>query len=359
MAIRIGDMLVSSGLITQGQLDEALRAQEIFGGRLGTNLVELGYVSEIEVAKVLSKQLGIPCADASEFGELDDYLLSLVPASVVEAHKVVPLSADKRVLRLAMADPTNLKAIDELSFATGLKIEPVVSPEILITYAIEKYYGVARATRYLKLSGASESEFAIVQSVDSGGTASPGSGAVKVQDRSDFLDTERKDYAEKGYTLQQASLDLAAVEEQIDVFSIIKKFVSTDFDSLALFVLRGNTVVGWSQLGAQVDDEELRKISFPMSDSALFKQVCEDLTTHFGKPPASKIDQWVFQSLKFPVNQGALCLPILVNSRPVGVVLATGVKHGEVADVADPYSVFAKKISYALQILYLRKRILA
>src|SRR5690242_14933315 len=126
MAIRIGELLVKHQIVTEGQLSEALRAQELFGGRVGTNLVELGYLSEQALAQFLSTQLGIPHIAASELDAVPEEALKLVPRALAEKYKVVPVSAQKRRIRLAMADPTDLKAVDEVAFSSGCSVQPVI-----------------------------------------------------------------------------------------------------------------------------------------------------------------------------------------------------------------------------------------
>ena len=150
MSIRLGDLLIQNKLITEIQLQEALHAQTIFGGKLGTNLVELGYLNEMDLSTLLSRQLGIPCVQPGELEGVDPKVLAAVPLQVVKKHLVFPLHMEGRRLVLAMSDPTNLPALDDVTFATGLRIEPRVAPEILLVYAIEKNYDVPRMVRYIR-----------------------------------------------------------------------------------------------------------------------------------------------------------------------------------------------------------------
>jgi hypothetical protein len=150
MSIRLGDLLIQNKLITEIQLQEALHAQTIFGGKLGTNLVELGYLNEMDLSNLLSRQLGIPCIEPGELEGVDPKVLAAVPLQLVKKHMVFPLQMEGRLLRLAMSDPTNLPALDDVIFATGLRIDLRVAPEILLVYAIEKNYDVPRMVRYIR-----------------------------------------------------------------------------------------------------------------------------------------------------------------------------------------------------------------
>ncbi len=113
MALKLGEMLIREGLLTSAQLEEALKYQVIFGGKLGTNLIEMGLVEENALARVLSRKLGVPCAEESELMRISPEVIKLIPKDIAARYKVIPLRLENRRLTLVMADPTDLKAIDE------------------------------------------------------------------------------------------------------------------------------------------------------------------------------------------------------------------------------------------------------
>jgi hypothetical protein len=149
-SLRLGELLVKNQIITEVQLAQAVRAQHIFGGRLGTNLVELGFISEQLLTKFLSTQLTIPAVPIAALDNVPESVLRLVPRAVAEKYEVVPISVSGHKLRVAMSDPTDLAGIDEVSFATGYHIQPVIAPELLVIYSLEKHYGIARGLRYIR-----------------------------------------------------------------------------------------------------------------------------------------------------------------------------------------------------------------
>jgi hypothetical protein len=151
MSMRIGESLVEQGLITPGQLDKALRAQLIFGGHLGTSLIEMGYVDEERLGRALSLLTGVPYASFSLLQDIPDGVIKLLPAKLVQAYKVIPIHLQDKVLRIAAIQPKNLAANDEISFVSGFRIEAWVAPEIRILQAMEKYYGIPRPTRYITI----------------------------------------------------------------------------------------------------------------------------------------------------------------------------------------------------------------
>jgi len=136
---RLGELLVRENLISLQQLQRAQEAQRKQGGRLGFNLTKLGYIEESELTSFLSKQYGVPSINLSEF-EIDPEVIKLVPKEVAEKHQVIPVNRAGASLIVAMADPSNIFAIDDLKFLTGYNIEVVVASDGAIRESIDKYY---------------------------------------------------------------------------------------------------------------------------------------------------------------------------------------------------------------------------
>jgi type IV pilus assembly protein PilB len=142
MAIRIGELLLKEKRITPEQLQQALTAQRQNGGKLGFNLIKLGYVKDDEITALLSKQYGVPSIALGQF-EIDPAVLKLIPPDTAQKYQIVPLSRSGGTLTIAMTDPTNVLAMDDIKFMTGYTVEPVVASEIAVIEAIQKYYGRA------------------------------------------------------------------------------------------------------------------------------------------------------------------------------------------------------------------------
>ena len=143
MSAKLGEILVRENLISPQHLREALDYQREHGGRLGFNLVKLGLVSDDMITAVLSRQYGIPSVNLELF-HIDESVLRLIPQEVAQKHSVLPLSRVGATLTLAMVDPTNVFALDDVKFMTGLNVEPVVVAEASIQHSIAKYYGTSR-----------------------------------------------------------------------------------------------------------------------------------------------------------------------------------------------------------------------
>jgi type IV pilus assembly protein PilB len=146
MAVRIGDLLLKEKRITPAQLQEALNYQKTNGGKLGLNLVKLGFVTDEEITSLLSKQYGVPSINLTQF-EIDQSVIKLIPADTAHKYQIVPLSRSGATLTIAITDPTNVFAMDDIKFMTGYNVEPVVASETAVTEAIKRYYPAAGAPK--------------------------------------------------------------------------------------------------------------------------------------------------------------------------------------------------------------------
>src|SRR5258707_44789 len=143
MSQRLGDLLVKEKVITPEQLDQAIRMQKESGSRLGSALVKLGFLSDEDVTNFLSRQYGVPAINLSYF-EIDGSVVKLVPYDTAKRYQILPLSRVGASLTIAMVDPTNVFAMDDIKFMTGFNIEPVVASESSIGEGIEKAYGTTK-----------------------------------------------------------------------------------------------------------------------------------------------------------------------------------------------------------------------
>jgi len=138
-AARLGEMLVKAKIISEDQLKQALEEQSKSGGRLGYNLAKLNILEETEIVSFLSKQYGVPSINLVDF-EIDSGIIKLIPSKTAKKYQLIPISRTGGTLTLAMADPTNVFALDDIKFMTGYNVEPVVASETAIENSILKYY---------------------------------------------------------------------------------------------------------------------------------------------------------------------------------------------------------------------------
>ena len=143
MSQRLGDLLVKEKVITQEQLEQATKLQKESRTRLASALVKLGFLSDEDVTNFLSRQYGVPAINLSYF-EIDPAVVKLIPYETAKRYQILPLSRVGASLTIAMVDPTNVFAMDDIKFMTGFNIEPVVASESSIVEGIDKAYGTSK-----------------------------------------------------------------------------------------------------------------------------------------------------------------------------------------------------------------------
>jgi type IV pilus assembly protein PilB len=141
---RFGEFLVKSDKITKDQLREALELQQRDGGRLGAVLVKLGHIEEAELVELLSRHFGVPSVDLDGV-EIDESILKIIPGDIARKYTILPVSKAGATVTLAMLDPTNMFAMDDVKFMTGYRVEPVVASEAQLRGAIDEHYGSTHA----------------------------------------------------------------------------------------------------------------------------------------------------------------------------------------------------------------------
>ncbi len=150
MSVRLGELLTKASLITQDQLKDALKVQKDTGSKLGETLIKLGFVSEEDITECLSQQFGVPSINLDHF-EIDASVIKLINADVARKYNILPVNKTGATITIAMADPTNVFAMDDIKFMTGYNVEPVVASELGIKAAIDNYYGTTSSLELKKV----------------------------------------------------------------------------------------------------------------------------------------------------------------------------------------------------------------
>jgi hypothetical protein len=455
MAVKLGELLVKAGLITPAQLDDCLKCQVIFGGRLGTNLIEMGYLEEHDLAQFLSKKLGVPFTSMEQVAGLPKELSSLLPKEVAKKFKVVPLGLEKKRLSLAMVDPTDYAAIDEISFSTGYIIIPYVAPEITLVHALEKLYDIPRETRYINLSGERRGRASVQEppvnhlripeskpkvstkpaktpppllseedmieiplsdefegfDLDDDYIFSPGtpkasgpatpqaSGvapassppvaaepaapviaapptppetasveygdiriaeeqtttatppAVSTPEESETPETETPAFE----TLPQK---LAEAKGRDEIAEAVTFSLGWEFERAAMFMVRGNTAIGWLALAKRARVAGFEYLQIPLDAPSVLKVVTEGKSFYIGPVPETPSNAILLKALGGGKRDSVLLLPLLLMGKVVAVLL---VDDGE-KDLSDRMPELKKiivKASLAFEILILKNKILS
>jgi type IV pilus assembly protein PilB len=153
MPVKLGELLLKESMVSPQQLQEAVSHQKLNGGKLGKAFVALGFVKDEEITSLLSRQYGVPSINLDHF-EVDPAIIKIIPAETARKYQVLPLSRSGATLTIAMADPTNVFAMDDIKFMTGYNVEPVVASESALDDAIDRYYGSTRSLELRRDGGA-------------------------------------------------------------------------------------------------------------------------------------------------------------------------------------------------------------
>ena len=241
MSAKLGEILVRENLISPQHLREALDYQREHGGRLGFNLVKLGLISDDMITAVLSRQYGIPSVNLDLFS-IDAGVLSLIPQEVAQKHSVLPLSRVGATLTLAMVDPTNVFALDDVKFMTGLNIEPVVVAEGSVQQAIAKYYGTSR-----------EIELASTPSDEVSNLPTNGNGAGSIT-HADLVSLDSIDFE----TGQSEDVEVLEDNEEIDLSTLSRMSEDAPVVRLVNVLLVDALRRGASDIHVEPYEKELR-----------------------------------------------------------------------------------------------------
>lgn len=297
-ARKLGDLLVSEGLIDEGRLAAALDSQKRFGGRLGTNLIEQGVLTENELAHFLSVQLGVPCI--TRLDQIDVAARKLVPAEMARTYRVVPARAEPRELHLAMADPLDLDAIDAVAAHCERRVFPVVAPELLISFALERAYRIPRETRLMEGAAPTSPR---LEPLRSGGT--------RVDPESDPVDAT--------LDLPELGARLTAVETESQILELAQAFAAQRAAVSMVLRADGDIARGWSSRGARITLASLREIRVGVeSDPALSRLV---IAPSFVDLETSSLRPWLKEAIG--VDDGRLLgAPLRRGVDLVGFLLA-------------------------------------
>jgi type IV pilus assembly protein PilB len=260
MPVKLGELLLKENMVTPQQLQEALSHQKMNGGKLGKAFVSLGYVRDEEITSLLSRQYGVPSINLDHF-EVDPTIIKIIPAETARKYQILPLSRSGATLTIAMADPTNVFAMDDIKFMTGYNVEPVVASESSLEEAIEKYYGSTRSLELRRDGGGSSA------SSGPGGFPMLGGNSQSLKEVMDGPGLNLDDMASVGLSevdldaMSDAEADVETVktdDEEIDLGKITKDVDAAPVVKLTNVLLIDSLKRGASDIHIEPYEKEFR-----------------------------------------------------------------------------------------------------
>src|SRR5437868_5047583 len=243
MPVRIGELLLKEKRITPDQLQQALNHQKANGGKLGQNLVKMGLVKDEEITALLSRQYGVPSINLTQF-EIDPSVIKLIPSDTAQKYQIVPLSRAGATLTIAMTDPTNVFAMDDIKFMTGYNVEPVVASETAVTDAITRYYPAGAPPPRVAAEPKKKKEVVPQQAANLNNAAT--------------LDMVTRALEETAGEIDDADVEMLEEIEQIDVSSLEKQGGEAPVIRLVNLMLMSAIQKGASDIHIEPYEKEFR-----------------------------------------------------------------------------------------------------
>jgi hypothetical protein len=346
LKIRLGEMLTQAGLLTPAQLDDALKAQLIYGGKLGTNLVELGFVEIDALIDVLSRQSGLPPARVADLENIPSQVIALLPRELVERCRAVPFRADERSIHVALVDAGNLTMLDEIRFATGRDVRPYIGPEVLLARFLSNYYGVANKERYIRLS----EDPMFVASRPS--PPQPHNPVSSPDAASQPLNPKQPT------TLGEAVRKLLRVNIPKDILAVMLEFSMPFFKTVAVAASRGDQFEFVAVVGPQTVKRRLLGIKVALTPGTLFHGLVQSRRHHVGpmsyqREDSSLLEKFEEQHVTAPV----FAVPVVIQDRVELILIGVGVTSLFTVDQLRRFEMLVEKTALATQILRLTNRL--
>jgi hypothetical protein len=315
--MKLGEALIKEALITRQQLEQALKRQVQFGGRIGTNLVELRFLEEEELSNFLSRFFKLPSVSSEMLNSIPEEVITLISAEIIDKYKILPFRKERTRLHTAMLNAKEIRDIDELRFITGFDIIPYVITELRLLYALEKYYGIKRDVRYISLKDRFDPE-------------------AKVEETS----------------VQKIKVAFTEVKETEDIAGILLNESHKIAERVALFSIKSGRIVGWKARGLEIEGFEM-----PEKDSPIFSEVLRKKSNYRGPVMNIKGNEPFIKILN-GTPQDALIMPIAIREKTVALLYVDNGNKSVLNANVGFLSMLASMTAIAFEILILKKRII-
>ncbi|MSP59595.1 MAG: hypothetical protein EXR72_04495 [Myxococcales bacterium] len=367
--MRIGELMVQTGVLSQEQLRTALRRQQATGDRIGALLVDLGYINEALLAQMLASQLQLPTATAAALEKVAVNVLALLTPELAARFHVCPVRLDGKRLWLAMSDPTDRDVIDVLQQATGCEIRAMVAPDTLITYALDRHYRVPRAPELVPVTDEVPVAMTIELSNAPPARPDPAPPAGRALGRIVPQPTPRaspvpvaavavatqKPIAGR-ITPTELGTRLEGCRSRVDLFDVALGLLGQDFGRVVVLALRRGQLVCARAQGAVADEQALRGFSARPRDIPVIAQAIEDGVPRMGRAASGTLGP-LGPAVGPPGDRAILILPVRCSGESLGCFLALDGRDGVEAWFED-YARVAEKLDFALQMEALRRLLL-
>ncbi len=319
--MKLGEALIKNSIITRDQLKKALERQVIFGGRIGSNIIELGFVKEQEMLSFLSSFFKVPAVKVTDLNAIDPEVIANISSEIADKYKMLPFKKDRNRLHAAMLDPQSMSSIDELRFLIGIDVVPYVITELRLLYCLEKYYDIKRDLRYISVFG-----------------------------REDAQEEKKPEDAAK--QILKVKEQFGTVRDKEEVIGILLNETKSVASRAAVFLVKGNAVSGWKSRGVDIERFEL-----PADGQSVFSEVLSRKTYYRG--PLLKIpgNALLIERLN-GTPQDCCMMPVTIRDKIIGLLYVDN-GNTSVLDAGLGYiNSLVAMAAVSFEIVILRKKLL-
>lgn len=368
MRPQLTQYLLDKGYVTEEQCAEALQRQVIFGGKLGTNLLELFYIDETQFLEGLSHVLRIPVADPELLEDVPSNVIEAFPQTLVEKFQVLPMEMPKGRIHLAMIDPKDMNAINEIEFITGRVVKPFVTSELNMGFLLEKYYGITRDRRFVSIP---EEELRRRRTRDQRNrtghdekekAAAPATGNQMANTTSSVATPSRTFGTEEAITADATTLKgvselLAEAQDRDHIASTLLTFSTVNVERSILFFVEEEEVYAWKTAGLWKNPENMRYVRFPRTTANVIQEVAQSNTPSKGSLERTEIHEKMIECLGPPYPKEIVAFPLAIHKKVFAVLYAdNGVSGDKFKDLTE-LAKACLKAALAFEILVLKAKI--
>ncbi|MCI0370655.1 MAG: hypothetical protein L0214_04570 [candidate division NC10 bacterium] len=345
--MRLGQVLLRMGLVSLEQLEEATERQVSCGGRLGSNLLELGYLSEEALAKTLSIIHGVPYADPARLERVDPRILFLISADFATKHRLVPFERDRTGLYVAMVDPTDRVPLEALRKTLGCEVRPRVAVELRVLYALHRFYNAPLFPRFSHLPRffAGQQEKAEEAKRD----------VQRLSTQWETVQQERR--AEPAPTGPDPDATFVRPRDREAVCRTLVAFAATRVKRAALFTVRDESAFGLLAAVSGLDPGAFALLEISLAAPSILQDVLNRREFYRGPFLSVPENLRLAAALGGPPPQEALAYPLLVRDKVVCILYGDNGSQNLLLGGFEDLKKLVMKAAMALQILILQQKI--
>jgi len=341
--------LIKKGKLSQAQLDQAVQCQILFAGKLGTVLLELGYIGEKDLAEVLKERYNVDAITLEQLKEIPEEVIKTVSRELVAKYDFVPIRKLAKRIYLGMLNPEDREAVAEVEKATGLKAVPCVLLEVYLRWTMERYYGIKRESRFIQLErnlDLMRELYPYTALVYGEPGESLWRGSMPISEISQPAMKSSPSLAPLPANLEEPPKSLDQFWEQVgktshprlllpgikaelrkarsreEVARLLLDFAQRIYPRVALFYIKTGVAFGWQGRGEGIDEKRLASLMIPLELDSIIKTVYESRSSFRGALPSEPINHRILLGIGGIIPGQTLLIPILVFGKVILILYA-------------------------------------